>query len=157
VLAVDRQGIIPRAQQPCHRRGAQPVTLSRQLLRDCPPGVVRPLQPGDWIARRGITHHFLECPAQGGIFFSCDWRPPPTARRRPAEPSSTSAISRPPRGIVVRLKPVTRARCWTPPEPWRVASNPTKRRRLFSSRVASTRLMLVCNSAASPVGSCGHS
>jgi hypothetical protein len=73
--------------------------------------------------------------------------------RSPAR--STRWTSSRPRRIVGRLNPVTSLTRSTPPQPHCQANKPAKRRRLFSSSDANTRLMARC-SLAVPLRGCAR-
>ena len=74
-------------------------------------------------------------------FFSTRFRPPPGRRTRSEDAACPRSLSRNPRRIVMRLRPVISATCWMPPCPRCLATIPANNRRLRSSSSAITRLM----------------
>src|SRR5262249_34514393 len=122
-FAIDAQRVPLLAQQAADHGGAKliappqgPAKLTQRLMR---PSESRNRIPGCGILQQGVQD--LQ---EFGPFFSTRLRPPPARRIRPLLPRSICSISRRPRKMVVRLSPVTRAMCWTPPWPNCAAHNP---------------------------------
>src|SRR5207244_878923 len=112
-LAIDAQGVPPQAQQPTERRGTQGVAHP-QHAANLAQRFVSPLESRDRISGGRILHHGVQLLQQVRPFFSTRFRPPPARRTRSSVVGSRCSISRRPCKMVVRLSPVTRARCWTP-------------------------------------------
>jgi hypothetical protein len=156
-LLVYPQGVGSQLQQSAARWSTDRIAPARQRASQGAQRLMCPFEPRDRVPGGCIPHLLVQDGQQPRLFFSLNRLPPPGARTRPLEARSRCSSSRCPRRIVVRLIPVTRATCWTPPYPRWAANSPTKRRRCFSSKLTTTRLMLTCNFAVSPCGCRVHS
>ncbi len=114
---------------------------SRQGSGQVAGGLVRPPQTSHRIAGRRIPQQLLQQLPHTRRFFSTRFRPPPGRRTRSEDSACPRSLSRNPRRIVMRLRPVISATCWTPPCPRCRANIPANNRRLRSSNSAITRLM----------------
>src|SRR5262249_45235765 len=129
-LAITAQGVIKIGQQSPQCFAPNFKSGSSQLFGQRSQCLVCPFGPCDRVTSGCILQQFFQDRAQGGVFFSIRWRPPPSPRWRPAGSGSDRWISARPRRIVIRLSPVIWLSRDTPPRPHSKASNPTNRRRL---------------------------
>src|SRR5262249_33121518 len=153
-LAIDANRITEFPQQPpdCDKAGFE--TLAPQPSLDRAQSFARPFDPGDWIASRSILQQLLQSFQDPWLFFSIAGRPAPVRLRRPAVARSARWTSARPRQMVFRLIPVISISRAMLPRPHWSASSPTKRRRFFSSRPATTRLIAWCSLATALYGCC---
>jgi hypothetical protein len=151
-LAIDANRVIQFPQQTADGENANFETLASQLSFQRAQSLACPLDPGDWIASRSILQQLLQRFQDSRLFFSIVGRPAPVRRRRPAVARSARWTSERPRQMVFRLIPVISINRAMPPRPHWSASRPTKRRRFFSSRPATTRLIAWCSLATALYG-----
>src|SRR5215510_3897521 len=149
-LAIRSQDITGFREQATHCFRADLIAATRQFSAQLANRLARPFDAGDRITSRGIPQQFVQHLQDSRLFFSTICRPPPARRiwLRVARGSRRLSSSRP-RQMVLRLNPVISINRWIPPCCAVQASKPTKRRRLFSSSVASKRLIARCSFAGS--------
>ncbi len=140
-LAVRSQRVLLCAQQPSHRHMPNRYATSRQCSGQVAGRLVRPPQTTHRIASRRIPQQPLQQLPHTRRFFSARFRPPPGRRTRSKDAACPRSLSRNPRRIVMRLRPVISAANWTPPCPRCRATIPANNRRLRSSNSAITRLI----------------
>ena len=140
-LAVRSQRVPLRPQQAGHRHMARLHATSLQCSGQLARGLVGPSQTSHRTAGRCIPQQFLQQLPHARSFFSTHLRPPPRRRTRFEDSACPRSLSRNPRRIVMRLRPVISTTCWMPPCPPCRANTPANNRRLRSSSSAITRLM----------------
>jgi len=141
-LAIDLQRVVQGFQQTPNRFVTCFEAFATQGFRQFARRFVRPLQTADGIAEGRILEQLLQNFQDFRPFFLSAMRPPP--ERRTLGLRSVRRTSARPTRMVVRLNPVISWARSRPPRPSCNANSPTKRRRLFSSNVATTRLIAVC-------------
>ena len=116
-LAVRSQRVPLRPQQAGHRHMARLHATSPQCSGQLARGLVRPSQTSHRTAGRCIPQQFLQQLPHTRSFFSTHFRPPPGRRTRSEDSACPRSLSRNPRRIVMRLRPVISTTCWMPPCP----------------------------------------
>src|SRR5262245_33255531 len=153
-LAIDANRIAKFPQQPPDCDKADFETLALQPSLNRAQSFARPFDSSDWITSRSILQQLFQNFQDPRLFFSIAGRPAPVRRARPAVARSSRWTSARPRQIVFRLIPVISISRAMPPRPHWSASSPTTRRRFFSSRPATRRLIAWCSLATALYGCC---
>src|SRR5919108_2978958 len=146
-LTIDADRIILFLQQPTPCDKTNFETLRTQGSCQRAQRLACPFEASDRVACRGLLQQPLQDFQDPGLFFSIAGRPAPPQRTRPTLARSVRWTSTLPRQMVLRLSPVISINRAMPPCPHCSASSPTKRRRFFSSRPATTRLIAWCSLA----------
>src|SRR3990170_304612 len=140
-LAVGSQRVLLCPQQSGHGHMACLHAPPPQSNGQLPGRLVRPPQPSHRVASRCIPQQLLQQLPHTRRFFSTHLRPPPGRRTRSENSACPRSLSRNPRRIVIRFRPVISATCWMPPCLCCLANIPANNRRPRSSSSAITRLM----------------
>src|SRR5512135_546600 len=141
------------AHQAGDRGTRQDDPAALQALGECTERAVGPLHAGGRVPGGGIRQQRLQGLQDSGELTSTRLRPAPGRRTRSDNARSPWYNSRRPRAMVLRSRPVMRARRAIPPWPYCWASKPTTSRRRRSSVQATRRLIAWCSRATAPSGS----